>query len=141
MLTQYDIDIMAKDVDEIIRDWGEVITIKRPKPIASQTNWNPILHEYSGEVLYDIISNIPAERKDIMNIYLQDIKVEDNTGKREYGYQAFAIPIIVNNLPLDIDMNDIFIIDDSGDEYFVKSVRPRIGENIVLIAKYVGGKP
>lgn len=141
MLTEYDISVMEKDVRDILVSWNTTVNIIIPKPIEEQPNWNPIMHEFTGEVIYDTLTNVPAERKDLMNIYLKDIKVEDNTGERTYGYEVFSIPTTFNNIPLNIDKECIFIIDNSDDRYHVKSMRPRIGENIVIISKLEGGRP
>lgn len=141
MLTAYDISVMEKDVQEILADWNMRIKILRPKPLTEQPNYNKIMHEFDGAVEYDTLENIPAERKDAPNIYIQDVKVEDNTGDRVYGYQTLSVPTIFNGEPLEIDEDCIFIIDDSDDRYFVKSVRPRIGETIITVSRYVGGTP
>ena len=45
MITNYDKQLMAKDVEQAILDWAEMVHIWTPKPIEEQPNWNKLMRE------------------------------------------------------------------------------------------------
>ena len=135
MLTPYDIQVIEKNVEETISQWNTFITILIPLPEEQQTNWNPIMREYSGDVIYDTINNVPAELKYIL-FNIHESHKTDIAGDHQYGDISYSIPNKYELTP-----NCMFIIDNSGDLYETKSIRNRIGERIVQMRKMVGGIP
>lgn len=142
MLTKHDIAMMENDVCDIISSWHSSCTIVIPKPIEQQTHWNPIMNEYTGDIDYDTLTNVPCERKDIVNISPIDIK-HSIAGDRDDGDLLYALPLYYmddngNSLRLNITDECIFKIDEH-DEWTVKSIKHRIGETLVSICKLSGG--
>lgn len=143
ILTSYDIQMMNCDVRDIIIGWNTTVTILRPKPLAQQTNYNSLAREYTGSIIVDTISNVPAERKDITNYLLTNLR-GDLAGLVSDGDQVYAIPLkyMVDGVLTDIiiQTTDIFILPDrSGDKFMVKAIKNRIGEQLVVLNPYMGG--
>lgn len=137
MLTQHDINMMKSDVMDILKSWGMIATILIPKPEDEQPNFNPIMREYTGDIEYNKIENVPVERLEVVNEYHEDrehIKAGDKT---ESSYQ-YKFPEEFNGKPLVIESNMILMFDDK-DKYQIKTIRRRIGETIVEVNLIVGG--
>lgn len=148
ILTPYDIEYMKNTVRDIISQWHTTITIMQPLPEDKQPNYNKLMREYTGDVLYDTIV-IQAERKDIVNNYTNNLPPDDTEyGEKNAGTILYAIPNIVpvldsNGIQIGIrqfkpDKRAIIAIDDTEDRYYIQSMRDRIGEILITIKRYTG---
>lgn len=138
MLTQYDISVMESTVMGILESWGTKINILIPKPENKQPNWNPIMREYIGEVVYDKISNVPAERLEVVNEYHNN-RNQIKAGTKTESSILYKLPAIFNNKPLIITPDMIFMFDDNPEQmYHINTIRNRIGETIIDIDLIVG---
>lgn len=151
MLNKYDIEFMKNSVRDIIDMWNTTITILQPLPSDKQPNYDNILHEYSGDMLYESIM-IQADRKDIVNNMTNSMYPDEAIyGDRNAGVILYAIPNVIpvyddNNVQIGIKPfkphpESIVIIDDSDDRYHIVSMRDRIGETLILLNRYVGSVP
>lgn len=132
MLNQFDIDMMANDVRDIIKLWGLKLTIYKPLPIDQQINWNELLHEYSGSIVFDIYNNVVAERKDQQNLLSYGLDTTSQAGDKansrlmftmsdEYKFVDETCRIIYENLM-----------------YHIVYIKPRIGETVIIVDRYDG---
>ncbi len=151
MLNQADINFMKDTVRDIINQWHTTITIMQPLPIDEQPNYDKILHEFVGETMFETLC-IPAERKDIVNNYTNNLPPDDTEyGEKNAGTILYAIP---NVIPLfDDDGNQIGVrqfkphneaiiaVDDTKDRYHIVSIRDRIGETLITIKRCIGNIP
>jgi hypothetical protein len=140
MLTQCDIEMMKQDVRGIVMDWGTYAIVLQPKPEAEQTNWNPVLREYTGKMeCYAMV--VYCERKDTVGAINSGVEA-NVAGDKITGSFVYSIPDIdVNGETITIDSDSIFILDDSDNRFMVKSIKDRIGEQIIQLTKYTGGSP
>lgn len=139
MLTQYDIGMMQSTVMDILESWGTKVTILVPKPEDEQPNWNPIMREYTGPVLYDTIDDVPVERLEVVNEYHMD-RGQMKAGTKTESSILYKLPAIFNNEPLVITPDMIFVFNnDMNKKYHINTIRERIGETIVDIDLIVGG--
>lgn len=139
MLTQNDINMMKDTVMDILKSWGTVAKIFIPKPEDEQPNFNKIMREYTGDIEYDILENVPAERLEVVNEYHSDRNVMKAGTKTESGIQ-YKFPAEFNNKPLVITPDMIFTFDNNdNDKYHINTIRKRIGETIVDVDLIVGG--
>ena len=67
MLTQYDINMMKDTVIDILNSWGTTAKILIPKSEDEQSSFNPIMREYTGDIDYYILDNVPVERLEVVN--------------------------------------------------------------------------
>lgn len=151
MLTTGDIEFMKNSVRDIIDQWHTKITIMQPLPLDKQENYDKLLHEFTGDVLYETLL-IPAERKDLVNNYTNHLP-PDNTeyGVKNAGTILFAIPNVIsvyNDDGVEIGKRQfkphkeaVIAIDDTSDRYRIDSIRDRIGETLITIKRYVGNVP
>lgn len=151
MLNGWDIDFMKDTVHEIITAWNTTLTVLTPLPLNQQPNYNYLMREYTGEIAYTKLV-VQAERKDIVNNQTNDIRPDNlEFGEVNAGTMLYAIPDIIpvydaNGVKIGMrqykpDKNDIFIIDNTDDRYYVRSMRDRMGETLVALHRYVGGTP
>lgn len=138
MITQYDISMMENDVMDILTSWGTTVNIFIPKPEDEQLNWNPIMREYTGDILYDIMENVPIERLEVVNEYHEDRNVM-RAGTKIESSILYKLPAVFNGSPLIITPDMIFVFDDPNKKYRINTIRNRIGETIVDIDLIVGG--
>ena len=140
MLNSYDIQLMKDSVQEIIREWETKISIFS-RSLENQPNYNEYMHEFTGESICTK-TIIDAERKDIVNNMTNNPE-PDNTdyGKRNEGTILFAIPDTINGIVYKPLISDIVTIDDSGDIYYIRSMRDRIGETLITIKRFTGNSP
>ena len=139
MLTPYDIAMMENTAMDILKSWGMTATILVPKPEDKQPNWNPIMREYTGDIDYDRIENMPVERLEVVNEYHQDRDVM-KAGVKVGSSILYKFPIRFNNKPLIITSDMIFIFNnDPNNKYQINTIRNRIGETIVDVDLIVGG--
>ena len=138
MLTQYDIDMMEDTVMDILKSWGTTADIFVPKPEDLQPNWNPIMREYTGDIEYDIICNVPVERLELVNEYNMSNNHE-KAGMRTESSILYKFPAKFNGEPLVITEDMLFIFGDNDDKYHIKTIKNRIGETIVDVTSIVGG--
>lgn len=146
MLNKFDVEFMESSVRECINAWDTKLICIRPKPIKEQPNWNKLMGEYSGEVLYNEIE-VPAERKDQANYYIDGISKDNGIyGLRDDGSLMYAIPLLIPDKDIDgndimkqfiPDENDIWVVDN--EKYYVRMIKLRIGETLIVINKSVGG--
>lgn len=151
MLTTGDIEFMKNSVRDIIDQWHTKITIMQPLPLDEQPNYDKLLREFTGDVIYDTIS-VPADRKDIVNNYTNDLSPNDTEyGENNAGCILYAIPNIIpvydeNGAKIGVkqfkpDEQAVIAIDDTSDRYHIISMRDRIGETLIMINRYVGDIP
>lgn len=139
MLTQYDIDMMEGTVMDILRSWGTTVNILVPKPEEEQPNFNPIMREYTGDVMYDTIEDVPIERLEVVNEYHAD-RNHMKAGTKTESSILYKLPALFNDEPLIIRPDMIFIFKDNPkNKYHINTIRERIGETIVDIDLIVGG--
>lgn len=139
MLTQYDINMMEDTVMDILESWGTKAKILIPKPEDQQPNWNPLMREYNGNIEYDIIDNVPAERLEVVNEYHTNVN-QTKAGVRSESSILYKFPSIFNGKPLIITPDMIFIFNDNIEQkYHINTIRKRIGETIVDVDLFVGG--
>jgi hypothetical protein len=151
MLTMGDIGFMNNSVRDIINQWHTTITIMQPLPLDEQPNYDKLLHEFTGDVLYETIL-MPAERKDIVNNYTNDLPPDDiEYGEKNAGKILYAIPNVIpvydeNGVKIGIKQfkphkEAIIVLDDTNDRYHIISMRDRIGEILITIKRFVGDIP
>ena len=151
VLTTGDIEYMKNSVRDIIDQWHTTITIMQPLPLDRQPNYDKILHEFTGDILYETVL-VPAERKDIVNNYTNDLPPDDTEyGEKNAGTILYAIPNIItvfdeNGNKLGIRQfkphkEAVIAIDDTDDRYYIQSMRDRIGEVLITIKRYTGNIP
>ena len=138
MLTPYDISMMEDAVMDILESWGMSATILKPKPEEYQTNWNPIMREYTGDVEYDRIDDVPVERLEVVNEYHSD-RNHMKAGTKTESSILYKFPVIFDGKPLVITPDMLFIFNNNEDEkYHINTIRNRIGETIVDVDLIVG---
>lgn len=151
ILTKGDIEFMKDSVRDIIDQWHTTITIMQPLPLDEQPNYDKLLREFTGDVLYETIS-ISAERKDIVNNYMNDLPPDDTEyGEKNAGTILYAIPNIItvydkNGVKTGIRQfkphkEAVIVIDDTDDRYHIVSMRDRIGEILITVKRFVGDVP
>ena len=130
MLNAHDLQWMRDTVASVIEDWQTSIIIYSRLPLAQQTNYNKYMKEYSGDII--CIKNImQAERKDIVNNQTNNPEPDVvDYGKRNEGV-----------VPYKPSLNDIVKIDNSTDVYYIRNMRDRIGETLIVINRFVGSEP
>lgn len=139
MLNEHDIIMMENSVMDILESWGTTATIFVPKAEEEQPNWNPIMREYTGDIEYDIIENVPTERLEVVNEYHLDISNIKAGTKLESSIQ-YKFPIMFNGEKLVITHDMIFTFgNNTDDKYRVNTIRNRIGETIVDVELIAGG--
>lgn len=139
MLTQYDINIMENTVIDILQSWGMTVDILIQKPEDEQPNWNPLMREYTGDIAYNIIKNVPIERLEVVNEYHSD-RSKMKAGTKTESSILYKLPTIFNGEPLIITPDMIFVFDnDYTKKYHINTIRNRIGETVVDIDLLVGG--
>jgi hypothetical protein len=151
MLNSWDLQFMKDSVREVIGQWGDSITVLSPLPIDQQPNYNKLMHEFTGEIKFNNIT-IPAEHRDIVNNNTNDIDVNSvDYGEKDEGAILYSIPDVipvydasgvqVGTQKYKPGVYDIITIDNSNDRYFIKSMRDRIGEVLILLYRFTGGTP
>lgn len=151
MLTSHDIEFMKSSVREVISDWQTTIVIMQPLPLDKQSNYNKLMHEFSGDAVYETIV-VQAEKKDIVNNYTNNLPPDDTKyGEKNAGTILYAIPNIIpvtdengNQTGVRLfkpDKEAIVVIDDTDDRYHITSMRDRIGEVLITIKRYTGNIP
>lgn len=151
MLTMGDIKSMENSARDIIDQWHTTITIMQPLPLDNQPNYDKLLREFTGEMLYEKIL-IQAERKDIVNNYTNDLSPSDTEyGENDNGRILYAIPNIIpmydaNGMQTGVKQfkphpESVIAIDDTSDRYHIISMRDRIGETLIMIERYTGQMP
>lgn len=132
MITQYDIDVMENDIADIIKSWNNTLDILLPLPVDQQTNYNTIMNEFIGEILYDRIS-IPAERKDMQNMIENDIS-DNKHGDIDGGILMFTVPSTYGYI---FDNPTECIILYNNEKWYIRNTKIRIGEIIITIKKLI----
>lgn len=151
MLNDFDRQFMGDSVHEAIFSFDNYITAFIPLPEEKQKNFDKILREFTGPVLY-YKKIVLAERIEQVQDYNDSTKQDDiDYGRRDSGKLAYSIP---DDIPIVDDLGningyenyrpsqfDIFKVDDSDDRYFVETVKDRIGQYVLTICKYDGTTP
>lgn len=138
MLTQYDINMMENDVMDILKSWGTVAKILIPKPEKEQPNFNPLMREFTGDIEYDIIEDVPVERLEVVNEYHAN-RSHMKAGTKTDSSILYKFPTIFEGKPLIITPDMIFIFNGNDKErYHINTIRNRIGETIVDVDLIVG---
>lgn len=139
MLTQYDINMMQDTVMDILVSWGTKVDILIPKPEKEQPNFNKIMREYTGDIVYDVIEDVPIERLEVVNEYHMD-RGQMKAGTKTESSILYKLPATFNDKPLVITPDMIFVFKDNPKEkYHINTIRNRIGETVVDIDLLVGG--
>lgn len=143
MLTEYDVSWMQDSVRDIISMWNTKISIYSKLPIDKQPHYNKLMKEFDGNVVVDLLV-IDAERKDIVN-NMTNAPDNDNTdyGIKNEGTLLYAIPDVITKESGDImdykpSVFDVVKVDESGDLYFIRNIRDRIGETLITIKRFTG---
>lgn len=145
ILSASDINRMGADVRDAITDWDAPVTIKVPKPIVSQTNYNDLMREFTGEILYDEYSVGGEWRSKAENKQLNI----DVSGDSMINKSILVLPDTLYADPPDntesintisICSKDTIILDDTGRKYRVSSIRTNIGQVSLELLQLVGGE-
>lgn len=139
MMTNYDKQLMAKDVEQAILDWAEMVHIWTPKPIEEQPNWNELMREINGEIMFNKQLNVPVDVRDVH----EDQLATNASGDKYRGQLILSIPpsyvVDGERIPIDIEYNSIFYIgDNTKDKWRVYMVKRRHGERLVHVIRMVG---
>lgn len=150
LLNEWDMKFMEDTVRSIVRGWYDSIKILSPLPLDQQPNYNKYMREFTGEVKYTI-RVIPAEHKDLVNNQTNNIPPDEvEYGLKNAGILLYAIPDVLpiykDGVQVGVERyrptkHDIFIVDDSSDRYYLRSMRDRIGEVLITLHRFVGGTP
>ena len=139
MLTQYDIDMMKDTVIDILNSWGTTAKILIPKSEDEQSSFNPIMREYTGDIDYYILDNVPVERLEVVNEYHED-RSHIKAGDKTESSILYKFPSDFNGKPLIITTDMILIFNgDEEHKYQINTVKNRIGEIIVDVDLITGG--
>lgn len=139
MLTQYDIDMMKDTVIDILNSWGTTAKILIPKSEDEQSSFNPIMREYTGDIDYYILDNVPVERLEVVNEYHED-RSNIKAGDKTESSILYKFPSEFNGKPLIITTDMILIFNgDEEHKYQINTIRNRIGETIVDVDLITGG--
>lgn len=139
MLTQHDISMMESTVMGILASWGTTVNILVPKPEEEQPNYNKLMREYTGDIIYDTIEDVPIERLEVVNEYHND-RSQMKAGTKTESSILYKLPVWFNDKPLVIKPDMIFVFKDNPKEkYHINTIRNRVGETIVDIDLIVGG--
>lgn len=148
LLNNFDRQFMDDSIHETIFSFDNYITAFIPLPEDKQRNFDKLIREYTGPVLY-YKKIVLAERIELVQDYNDSTRQDDiDYGRRDSGKLAYSIP---NDIPIVDDYGningyecyrpsqfDVFKVDDSDDMYFVESVKDRIGQYVLTINKYDG---
>lgn len=139
MLTQYDIDMMKDTVIDILNSWGTTAKILIPKSEDEQSSFNPIMREYTGDIDYYILDNVPVERLEVVNEYHED-RSHIKAGDKTESSILYKFPSEFNGKPLIITTDMILMFNgDEEHKYQINTVKNRIGEIIVDVDLITGG--
>lgn len=139
MLTKQDVTMMEETVTDILESWGTKATILKPKPEDEQPNWNPLMREYTGDIDYIVIEDVPVERLEVVNEYHTD-RNQTKAGVRTESSILYKFPTVFNGKPLTITPDMLFIFNGNDKEkYHINTIRNRIGETIVDVDLIIGG--
>lgn len=139
MLTQYDIDMMKDTVIDILNSWGTTAKILIPKSEDEQSSFNPIMREYTGDIDYYILDDVPVERLEVVNEYHED-RSHIKAGDKTESSILYKFPSEFNGKPLIITTDMILIFNgDEEHKYQINTVKNRIGEIIVDVDLITGG--
>lgn len=139
MLTQYDINMMKDTVIGILNSWGTTAKILIPKSEDEQSSFNPIMREYTGDIDYYILDDVPVERLEVVNEYHGD-RSHIKAGDKTESSILYKFPSEFNGKPLVITTNMILVFnDDDKHKYQINTIRNRIGEIIVDVDLITGG--
>ena len=138
MLTQYDINMMKETVMGILESWGTTATILIPKPEGEQPGFNSLMREYTNDVEYDRIEDVPVERLEVVNEY-HEHRGHMKAGTKTESSILYKFPAEFKGEPLVITDNMIFIFDgNENNKYHINTIRRRIGETVVDVDLIVG---
>lgn len=127
MVSRGDIKTMQEGIREVIKLWGTSIILLQELPIEEQSNYDVLLHEYTGNIDY-VEYVVPAERYD----QLADYDVENKEKLRTYGQIDDSLQLY--HVPDDIEVvpnKDMLVVDGHGDIYYIEKVAKRIGQYIL----------
>lgn len=148
LLNDYDRQWMNACIHETINSYGDHIVAFIPLPVARQKNYNKMMREFIGPIYY-YKKIIRAERVELSNGFYDGIPPDDiDYGRRDDGQLMYAIP---DDIPIFDDamkihgfedwlpeMFMVFQIDGTKDRYYVRTVKKRIGQSLLLLYKYDG---
>ncbi len=148
MLTSLDKQIMSNDIGNIIDDWSEYVQIWTPLPKEQQPNYNNLMREFVGEILYDKQLDVPAEE-----VRATDAKTElitNNAGDKHIERLVICVPIqykytdpdtdVTNLMDIDIDEHSLIVFNSDPDSRWrIERSRRRLGEYMLYLYKMIGG--
>lgn len=151
LLSNHDRQWMNDCVHEVIHSYNDFIVAFIPLPVNRQPNYNKHMREFVGSIYY-YKKIIRAERVEVVQGYNDSIPPEDiDYGRRDDGYLTYAIP---DDIPKFDDMMNvhgfedwlpemfmIFQVDGTDDRYYVRSVKKRIGQSLLVLYRYDGTYP
>ena len=144
MLSKHDLEWMSDTVARTITPWDGYMTLKRPLPEDQQPNYNKMMREYTGEIMYELIEDIPTESLDMTNINHESTDVGIG-GDKINGDAVYCIPKKYTNKRGDMvevkpEPFDIVLLSEYQDNiYRISDMRNRIGEIILILRKISGG--
>lgn len=152
LINTYELQWMNDCVHEVIHSWHDHIIAYIPLPKDKQDNYDRAMREFTGAIkFYKKI--IRAERVELQQSYHDSVPPKDiDYGRRDDGELIYAIP---DDIPIFDDMlnvhgfenwkPDIFTIfdidDGSGEKYYVRTVKERVGQRLLMLYRYDGTTP
>lgn len=127
LVSKGEIAFMQESVRECIKTWDTSIILLKELPIEEQSDYDELLREYNGSIGYEEYV-VPAERYD----QLADYDMENKEKKRVYG--SLEDSLTLYHVPDDIEIRpttDMFVVDGSGDIYYIERIAKRIGMYIL----------
>lgn len=145
LLSRGDIHWMESTVRSIIKEWDTKIKIYTKLPVDLQKNYNHLMREFTGGYSC-VMLEIDAERKDIVNNMTNDPGTDTLAmGVTDDGTALYALPNVIedndgNVIKYKPSLFDIVDIGD-GSMYYIRDIRDRIGEILIVINRFVGNTP
>lgn len=152
LLNDYDLKWMNDCVHEVLHSWHDHIIALIPLPEDRQKNFDPVMREFLGPI-YFYKKILRAERVELVQSMYNGTPPDDiDYGRRDNGELMYAIP---DDIPIFDDglhvhgfenwKPDIFTIfdlnDGSGDKYYVRTIKERIGQRLLMMYRYDGTTP
>lgn len=140
-LNAFDRQMISNEIHQILQCFGTEITIINPSPLASQTNYDDMLDEFHGAIVYTQ-HKIPAMRYDggteYTEIYELDSKKYGDMRECLLSYKISRKDCTDNGIVLNSHTD--FAIDSTGDIYYLEKVEKKIGEYRIFIRRYPDGR-
>jgi hypothetical protein len=141
MLSDGDIKRMGADVRNAISDWDASVVIKMPKPINEQPNYNKLMREFTGDVVYNEYPISGEWRSKAENKQLNTSVSGDSMVNKAILVlpDIFNVDITTVINTIDVCTKDSVIYDDIDRKYRITSIRTNIGQVSLELLQLVGG--